>query len=135
VCKGQTILNDTTKTASVSGIASFSFSATDSGIVTLVPGKVPVVNKLPANAPDRAIAIKVSGKTVTVFLNPDAETDVSARMFDCRGKMVFNIVTTRMAAGRHTIQRNIPGQLAAGGYVVVCKDGRQTHAAKIVVGR
>jgi hypothetical protein len=135
VCKGQTILNDTTKTSSPSGIASFAFSAADSGIVTLVPGKVPVVNLPQPHIPDRAMAVKVSGKTVVFFLNLDAETNVSTCMFDCRGKIVLNIVNSRIAPGRHTIQKTIPEKLASGGYVVVCRAGRQTTTARIIIDR
>jgi hypothetical protein len=135
VSKGQTIFNDSTKTTSASGVASFSFSANDSGIVTLVPGKVPVVNMAPAHSPDRGMAIWVTGRTLTMLLDVDAETDLSAHLFDCTGKIVLTIVNSGLAVGRHRIQSPIPENLASGGYVVVYRANRQQHAFKFVLGR
>jgi hypothetical protein len=132
--KGLTVLNDSSHVASASGVATFAFTATDSGTVTLVPGKVPVAGVTKRNPPVRPLAIRVSGRTMVLALTLEAACEVKADIIDCHGRLVMHIVNSWLSNGRHTINKAIPRELAAGGYIVVCRLGGYVNSFKVVIG-
>jgi hypothetical protein len=132
--KGQTILNDSSRIASASGLAAFAFSATDSGIVTLVPGKVGAAGVADRNPVMRPVAVRVSGRTIALTVNLESSAEVHADLIDCHGRLVMHIVNSRLSEGSHTMRVEYSRQVAAGGYVVVCRVGAKTTVSKILFG-
>jgi hypothetical protein len=133
--KGQTVLSDSTHVASANGIATFAFSAADSGIVTLVPGKVPVLpNRNDPKAGIEQTIVRVAGKNVVISINLCKDADVTVALFNCAGRRVMSLLDTHLGAGSHSIIRNSLQAIPAGSYLVVVKAGTLKKAFRVIAG-
>jgi hypothetical protein len=133
--KGITVLNDSSHVASANGIATFAFSAADSGTVTLVPGKVPVLrnNNGSMLGKDQAI-VRIAGKNICFAINLSKDSDVNIALFNCAGRRVMSLLNIHLAAGSHSIVRNSLQAIPAGSYLVVVKAGTVKKAFRIIAG-
>jgi hypothetical protein len=133
--KGLTVLSDSSHIASVNGIATFAFSAADSGIVTLVPGKVPVMWNYNGSISEKDQAtVRIAGKNVCFAINLSKDSDVNIALFNCAGRRVMGLLNTHLAAGSHSIIRNCLQAVPAGSYMVVVKAGTVKKAFRIIAG-
>jgi hypothetical protein len=133
--KGQTLLIDSSHVASVNGIATFAFSSADSGIVTLVPGKVSVMrnNNGSITGKDQAI-VRIAGKNVYFTINLSKDSDVNIALFNCAGRKVMGLLNSHLAAGPHSIIRNSLQAVPAGSYLAVVKAGTVKKAFRVIAG-
>lgn len=134
-CNGQSVLVDSSHTASANGVASFAFSSADSGVVTLVPGKVPVLRRIvSAVAKDGEPVVRMQGRVLWVSVGLAMESNVNVSLFDCAGRKLVTIVNTPLGAGTHTIRQDLSKVLCAGSYVVRFTAGNREKAFRVVAG-
>jgi hypothetical protein len=131
--KGQIVLADSQHMASANGVATFAFTSTDSGTVTLVPGQVPVLQGIgPAAIRIGEPVIRISGKVLTITVGLSVATNVTVSLYDCAGRKVIALVNTNLDAGTHTMRRDLSRVLCAGSYVVRLRAGNSEKAFRVV---
>ena len=133
--KGMTVLTDSSHVASVNGIATFAFTAADSGTVTLVPGKVPVMRTYNGSISEKDLTIvRIAGKSVCFAINLSKDSEVNIALFNCAGRRVMSLLNMHLAAGSHSIVQNSLQAIPAGSYLAVVKAGTVKKAFRIIAG-
>jgi hypothetical protein len=133
--KGQNVLSDSTHVASANGIASFAFSSADSGTVTLVPGKVPVVQGAEiAIRMEHGPVVRMTGKDLSVSLELATRSNINVVLYNSAGKKVLALYNADLGAGTHAIRQHLSGAICAGTYLVVIKAGTVKKAFRVIAG-
>jgi hypothetical protein len=135
VSKGQMVYGDSSHSASDNGIATFAFSSADSGTVTFVPGKVPVVNGivLSRGKPGEP-AVRMTGRVLSISMDLAAGSNVNVSLYDCAGRKIVTIVDALLGAGTRTIRQDLSRVLCAGTFVVRLRAGNRESTFRVVAG-
>jgi hypothetical protein len=133
---GQSAKDSEVLYASPAGVISFTFAATDTGHVVLVPtGVISVKAGFSATARTIRVEAFVKNGIIAVRFGIDREGPVAVRVMDLSGRQLAGMGIPDLQKGNHTVQFGMKGKLRPGMYVVWVERGGRRDAAAVVAER